>query len=222
MQDPGTERLFVNLRSFLGYVPFLHLQTSVARNSRPPISVPLRELPQILTATGADCSEDSAEAVLEMHPYRTRGDVLYKFWREGDETGIARTAQPAVLTPEQRLKTFDNDTVQDGIEGGYLVWEIKDGFKKSVQDKTAQLQEQIQSRILEQLGDAYYYPMGRATDFYFAYLDFIAWDLQPVLETAADLLQTAGIPWAVYRPYRDCDPAISLYGFDAPPLQRQS
>lgn len=91
VQDSGKERLFLNLRSFLGNVPFLHLQTSVARNSRPPISVPLRELSTVLTATGADCSEDSAEAVLAMHPYRTQGDLLYKFWREGDENGISRT-----------------------------------------------------------------------------------------------------------------------------------
>ena len=55
----------------------------------------------------------------------------------------------------------------------------------------------------------------------FVYLNFVAWDLQPVLETAADLLQEAGFPWAAYQPFRDYDPAISLFGFLAPPLQRR-
>ena len=182
-------------------------------------TIPLRDVSAFLTAEGMDCSERCAEEILEMGPYRTkRSQDNRKIWRQANESGVTRISN--LQEPDAQCEMFTNETVQDGIEGGYLVWPITGGFKKRVQEETVQFQEQIQGQILEQLGDAYYYHMGRATDVNFAYLDFIAWDLQPVLETAAKLLQEAGLPWAVYRPYRNCNPATSLFSFGAPPLQQ--
>lgn len=216
---PGYKESLQYVRAILGEIPFYRLCHLYRDEMRPGPEVPLRHLSQTLAEHGVDCSEASAGKVLQPQPYSLPNRTEVKAWRGLEESGEHQYVR-LLDSLNDRIDYFSDDTVQDGVEGGYLVWPIQDGFQRKVQAETVQFQKELQSKLLEQLGDTYLTPLGRGTDRYFAYLDFLAWDLQPVLETAADLLQAAGLPWAVYRPYRDMDPATSLFGFPASPLQR--
>ncbi len=220
MMFPDFQEAFRYIRKVLGALPFWRLAHVITREMHPGQTVPLRDLVQTLAEHGLDCSETSASKVLPPLPYERSKRARVKAWRGMQESGEHR--YPELLdTIDDRYLYFSNDTVQDGVEGGYLVWPIQNGTSRKGQAQTVQFQKELQTRLLEEAGEDCLTPLGRGADPYFAYLDFVAWDLQPVLEAAADLLQDAGLPWAVYRPYRDTDPPTSLFGFPARPLQRR-
>ncbi len=217
---PDFKAMFQHVREVLGAVPFWRLAHVITREMHPGQTVPLRDLPQALAEHGLDCSEASASKVLQLEPYERPKRARMKAWRGLQESGEHRYSELVDDTGDRYL-FFSDDTVRDGVEGGYLVWPLPNGTSSKVQAQTVAFQKEIQAKLLERAGADCLTPLGRGTDPYFAYLDFIAWDLQRVLEAAADLLQDAGLPWAVYRPYRDANPPTSLFGFPAQPLQRR-
>ncbi len=44
--------------------------------------------------------------------------------------------------------------------------------------------------------------IGGASGIYFGYIDFIAWDLKTVLDTAVEVLREKEIAWAVFHSFR--------------------
>lgn len=211
---------FRDLMNMLGPVPLWRLETQRNQQLSLAATVPLQELSEMLAAHGLDCSMASASRAFPMNAYLIKRSYPVKAWRKHVEVGNGRI--PTVVNSiVDRLYFFNNQMIQEGVEGGYFVWPMPQRRRQAAVNKANQLQQEIQDKLNKRLGSSYLTVLGKGMDANFVYLDFVAWDLQSVLEAAADLLQGAGLPWAAYQPFRDYDPAISLFGFPAPPLQRR-
>lgn len=212
---------FRDLMNMLGPVPLWRLEPQRNQQTSLATTVPLRELSEMLTAHGVDCSMASASRAFPMNVYWINRSYPVKAWRKHMEVGYNRISTVLNSTVD-RLYFFNNQMIQEGVEGGYLVWPMPQRLHQAAVNKANQLLQEIRDKLNERLGRSYLTVLGKGMDVFFVYLDFVAWDLQPVLETAADLLQEAGLPWAAYQPFRDYQEcAISLFGFPAPPLQRR-
>lgn len=91
----------------------------------------------------------------------------------------------------------------DGIVPGFFYYPL-DSFA-DVEDRGAKildLRDRIEAAVKERVGADAILFLGGASGIYCSYLDFIAWDLQAVLDAAADIFAETSLEWAAFHSFR--------------------
>lgn len=92
---------------------------------------------------------------------------------------------------------------RDGIVPGFFYYPLNifaDEQDRSV--KILDFRDALETAILEQAGADAITFTGGASGVYFGYLDFIAWDLQTVLDAAVAVLANTALEWAAFHSLR--------------------
>lgn len=92
----------------------------------------------------------------------------------------------------------------DGAVAGFICYPL-DGFTgENRSQQIFDFREKVEDMIIDECGDAAVF-IGGATGIYSSYVDFIAWDLKAVLDTAKRFFENTDIPCAAFHVFRrDC------------------
>ena len=172
-----------------------------ARKDAPATS--LAELPQMLNGLGLTDYRDGAD-------YLERCWLTYKMdpvedpdadWRADVAAGSTRL--PALINDYMQAESGTVDMLHaDGIAAGFFVYPL-DGFTgEDRAQKIMDFRDALEAAVMEQAGADAAAFLGGATGLYNGYLDFIAWDLIPVLQAARTFLEGSGISWASFHTFR--------------------
>ena len=147
-------------------------------------------LPQTLRDMGLDVDGEHLDKLVNgLRSYRMRPVIGAAVPLRGDiSSGVTRL--PGLLNgwATGDRSTFD-DFARDGVAAGFLCWSI-DGLGKD----TLGFRNTLASYLQQTAGpDAFAY-MGGAEGLKYGYLDFLAWDLRPVLDEAGAFFRKAGRP----------------------------
>ncbi len=100
----------------------------------------------------------------------------------------------------------DADTVnayhKDGIAAGFLYYPLQGFTGEDRSGKILDFRDTVSEEILAGAGADAVTFIGGASGIYFGYIDFIAWDLKTVLDTAVEVLREKEIAWAVFHSFR--------------------
>ena len=90
----------------------------------------------------------------------------------------------------------------DGAAAGFFCYPL-DAFSGEERGKAIlDLRDELEDAALEQAGvDAVTF-LGGATGIYCGYLDFIAWDIQAVLNAAIEIFEKSPLAWADFHSFR--------------------
>ena len=111
-----------------------------------------------------------------------------------------------------RYEAF-NKADNDGAAAGFIffpahVFEDDETSKRG--EKILNFRDELESYIAEKAGDFCVF-IGGASGYGNCYLDFLAWDLKPVLDAAADFFAAQNaVPWAFYQSFRDDVNVVAL------------
>mgnify|MGYP001029433813 FL=1 len=95
---------------------------------------------------------------------------------------------------------------QDGIFPGFFYYSLEGVDPKTVLD----LRDQLEQAITARCGEGVVTFTGGATGTEMGYLDFIAWDLKILLDSAAEVFAGAPVNWAAFHTFRQDAEGIGL------------
>lgn len=166
-------------------------------------SATLEELPQVLKSMGLKSPTDAASylensyTAYQMEP----DDDQEADWRMDVFAGVTRC--PSLVSEYLRGESDIMDAYhRDGVAAGFLTYPV-DGFEGEERSKELlDFRDSLEAAILETVGEDAVTFLGGASGIYCGYLDFIAWDLPPVLEAARTFFQESPVEWANFRVFR--------------------
>ena len=95
---------------------------------------------------------------------------------------------------------------RDGVVPGFFYYPLEGISRDDILDLRDQLEQAIQARC----GEGIVTFTGGATGTELGYLDFIAWDLQVLLDSAVEVFAGAPVKWAAFHTFRFSTSGISL------------
>lgn len=95
---------------------------------------------------------------------------------------------------------------QDGVVPGFFYYPLDGVDRKEILDLRDQLEQAIEARC----GEGVVTFTGGATGATLGYLDFIAWDLKPLLDAAVEVFAGAPVDWAAFHTFRRDADGIGL------------
>lgn len=95
---------------------------------------------------------------------------------------------------------------QDGVVPGFFYYPL-DGVGR---DDILDLRDQLEQAITARCGEGIVTFTGGATGTTLGYLDFIAWDLKVLLDTAVEVFEEAPMDWAAFHTFRAGASGIGL------------
>ncbi len=164
-------------------------------------SVLLSELPEKLKDMGMELSVD-AEAFLESYTgYSCKPDENPEAdWRMDVIAGSTNCVP--IINDYLSGDGYNMDMLHaDGAAAGFFCYPL-DGFTGD--DRSQQIfdfRDKLEAALSEECGDAVTL-IGGATGIYYGYVDFIAWDLKAVLDTAQCFFDDTDLPWANFHVFR--------------------
>lgn len=167
-------------------------------------SVLLSELPEKLKGMGMELSVD-AEAFLESYTgYSCKPDENPEAdWRMDVIAGSTNCVP--IISDYLSGDCYYMDRLHaDGAVAGFICYPL-DGFTgENRSQQIFDFREKVEDMIIDECGDAAVF-IGGATGIYSSYVDFIAWDLKAVLDTAKRFFENTDIPCAAFHVFRrDC------------------
>lgn len=176
------------------------------------VPVLLDELPEILKKMDIECSSDPEHFLensfigYEMVPDQNpEAD-----WRLDVFAGSTRCA--AVINEYLRGEGDIMDEFhRDGVTAGFLCYPL-DSFAHEEERGRVVLdfRDELIAYVLQNAGDDAMTFLGGATSIYCGYLDFIAWDLNAVLASAAAFFENSPVEWAAFHSFRRNVNAVRL------------
>ncbi len=91
---------------------------------------------------------------------------------------------------------------KDGIAAGFFYYPLTGFTGEDRSGKILDFRDAVSEEILAGAGADAVTFIGGASGIYFGYIDFIAWDLKAVLDTAVEVLKEKDIAWAVFHSFR--------------------
>ena len=166
----------------------------------------------------------------------TLQDMGYRFWDDAQDylenSYIAYELKPLkdpeadwrldVYTGSSRLPILINEYInaesgvmdeyhRDGITAGFLCYPL-DGFEGEKRaERILKFRDALKEAIQEYAGDDAVTFLGGATGLYYGYLDFIAWDLPIILDTARDFFAETDLTWGGFHVFRRNLGAVRLW-----------
>lgn len=175
-------------------------------------SILLSQLPKAITDMGLSLISDAA-AYLE-HSY-----VAYELdpledpeadWRLDSYTGSTRL--PALINEYTRSENETMDRYHaNGVVAGFLCYPIREFSGEERAKQILDFRDNLQAAIEKAVGADAVTFLGGASGLYSGYLDFIAWDLPPVLDAAKAFFAESGLSWAGFRVFRRSVGAVRLW-----------
>ena len=165
--------------------------------------VSLARLPETLAEMGLSICAD-AEAYLE-NSYFSYEQEPHKDpeadWRM--DVYIGSTRCPTLINEYMEGKSDTVDVYhRDGVVAGFFCYPL-DGFAGEERAKAIlDFRDTLEAAVAKRVGKEAITFLGGATGVYCGYLDFIAWDLQPVLEAAVEFFAESPLPWANFHTFR--------------------
>ncbi len=99
-----------------------------------------------------------------------------------------------------------NKADNDGAAAGFIFFPVhvfEDDETSKRGEKILDFRDELERYITEKAGDACVF-IGGASGYDNCYLDFLAWDIKPVLDAAAEFFAAQNtVPWAFYQSFRD-------------------
>lgn len=163
----------------------------------------LSELPELLQSMGLSLWRDGGD-------YLENSYLAYELkpvedpeadWRMDVYTGSCRL--PVLINDylTARADTVD-EYHRDGIAAGFLCYPV-DGFAgEDRAEQILQFRDDLRDAILEKAGAEAVTFLGGATGLYYGYLDFLAWDLPAVLDSARDFFEDCQIDQGGFHTFR--------------------
>ena len=209
----------------LGEVAAMSLIHSFAVTDKPgpEPSVSLEELPETLEAMGLiPCSDpenylESSYLAYQMEPDRDPESD----WRLDVYTGSTRL--PVLIQEYLRNENTVMDLYhRDGVAAGFLCYPLDsfDGVDKA--REALDFRDGLEAAILERAGDDAVTFLGGASGVHCGYLDFIAWDLRPVLDAAVEYVEQSGLDWASFHSFRRVVPTVRLLDREEPEVDPET
>ena len=182
---------------------------------------PISELPDVLHKMGMDptldlnkCLDNSMEEIYceEIYPldlyadthFRPRGDIYY-----------IRTCFRELHEEYRHAEGSNMDLLfQMGAPAGFLYYPLQSMNIDGRIEECQKLQEFLEEKILQKVGNGAVTFLGFATGYHYGYLDFIAWDLKHVLEAAKSALEEAPVSWGRYHTFWPTTEPVLLAGGD--------
>lgn len=172
----------------------------------------LEMLPQTLESMGLnlDCDPDrileEGYSVYEMEP----DEDPDADWRMDVFAGVTRC--PAIINEYLSGESdIMNAFHRDGAVPGFFYYPL-DGFheEEGRSSKVLDFRDAVEAAVLEAAGDDAVTFLGGASGRFCGYLDFIAWDLIPVLDAARAFFSASRLEWASFHTFRRDVGAILL------------
>lgn len=175
----------------------------VVKECREEPSILLDELPKALTDMGLDLSitpEAHLESSYTGYKMEPNEDPDAD-WRLDVIAGS--TSCPALINEYLKDESGYMDALHaDGVAAGFLCYPL-DGFAgEDRSDKIFVFRDKLEAALHENAGTEAVTLTGGATGIFCGYLDFIAWDLEAVLQAAKAFFADTEIPWANFHTFR--------------------
>ncbi len=166
-------------------------------------AVSLAELPQLLKDLGLTDYRDGADYLeysylsYELEPVEDPDAD----WRADIFAGSTRL--PALINDYIKAESGTVDAYHaDGVAAGFFVYPLDSFTGADRAKKIMDFRDALQEAVTEKAGKDAVTFLGGATGLYGGYLDFLAWDLMPVLQAARDFLEGSGVAWAQFHAFR--------------------
>ncbi len=200
------------LNRCVGEVVLLCLVSSISINTKPldGSTVKLGDLLPTLASMGYVDRADIQSLILQRRPYTHKPDPHNPgqeyHWRDDIIRGSTLDASIG--------QSFIEDTSDEGAAPylggsgavpGFVVFPLQ-GQSGSTALMQALLDE-LDTALDREIGIA----LGEAEGVEYGYLDLLAFDQQPVLQTVTGLLQRHNIPWACWHSFHTLDTTVPLY-----------
>lgn len=98
--------------------------------------------------------------------------------------------------------TFIDELHADGVAAGYFVYPLETLVEDEGSQKIFDFREALENRLLEAAGEDAITLTGGATGIFHGYVDFIAWDLEAVLNAARKFFAETDVAWAHFHSFR--------------------
>ena len=178
--------------------------------------VSLSDLLQVIKNMGIVLCSDAEEYLensyqtYEMEPVEdTDAD-----WRL--DTYIGTTRLPAIIQDYLMNESRVVDEYHaDGIAAGFLIYPLNSFSGDERAKEILDMRDALEEAIAEAAGEDAVTFLGGATGLYCGYLDFIAWDISPVLEAAEDFFRKSGLDWAAFHSFRRDVSTVKLFEKEA-------
>lgn len=174
----------------------------------------LEDLPQALKAMGLNLNPDPEQ-------YLENGYVVYKMEPDEDSNADWRfdvfagsTRCPRVINEYlEGNSSIMDEFHQDGAVPGFICYPL-DCFAKETEPGKAALnfRDALEEALLKEAGADSVTILGGALGIFYGYLDFIAWDLNPVLKAAIKFFRDNPVEWATFHTFRRDVNSVGLKG----------
>ena len=164
--------------------------------------ISLAQLPDQLIVLGLDLSRDPARILERYTAYRMEPTEASIGQVRGDVT-VGVTCCPVLIQQYLRGMTQAVDDLhQDGIAAGYFYYPL-DCFTGEERAKAMlDFRDALAEKISEQAGADTVSWIGGASGLNCGYLDFIAWDIQAVMDSAVKVFAQQPVAWAAFQTFR--------------------
>ena len=188
----------------LGEVSFIALvnEFSAAEEPEAEPAFSLADLPQAVEEMGLTLYEDAAR-LLEERALTYQPDPVRD--RDADwrlDTYAGSTRLPALLG---EYLSGESETIEElhnlGAAAGFLFFPTENFPEEDRAGRALKLRGELEKVLLRQAGEDAVTFLGGALGLYCGYLDFIAWDLDAVLNAARDFFETTELPWAGFHSF---------------------
>ncbi len=189
--------------NFIAHVGAFDLLAAPKKGPAALPAVSLAELPQTLQELGLPFYRDGAD-------YLEHSYLAYELepnkdpdadWRMDVFTGSTRL--PALINDYMSAESGTMDGYhRDGIAAGFFAYPLQGFTGEDRAKKLLDFRDALQAAVTEKAGEEAVIFLGGATGLYNGYLDFIAWDLLPVLQAARSFFEENGLPWAQFHAFR--------------------
>lgn len=169
-------------------------------------AITLNRLPDRLSELGLEQVNDPKKILESYTGYKIKpNEDPEADWREDVVAGS--TNFPALISS---YMNGDNEDMErfyaNGIAAGFLVYSLDTLEDEDSSDRIFDFRDELTEYLENTCGEDNIYITGGATGLYYGYVDFIAWDLQTVLDAANSFFNNSEITFAAYHSFvREAD-----------------
>ncbi len=165
-------------------------------------SCSLTKLPEALENMGLELSADPQKCLDSYTGYSTEPDKDPEAdWRLDVIAGSTNCVP--LLNDYLNGESYYVDSLHaDGAAAGFFCYPIHTLKEENSSDRIFAFRDQLEACLEKECGADLLTLTGGATGLYCGYVDFIAWDLRPVLNAAQKFFKESGLPWANFHSFR--------------------